>query len=191
MVIPSRWMAGGRGLDEFRADDARRQAHARTRRLSRSSTKSFPGVEIRGGVSYFLWDRDTRRAVRGARPFADGEAVGPTVARYLDEYDVFVRDNEAVPILREGASSEEASSTTRARVSARQAVRLAHELHGVSRDERGEGDSPALLHPNDAARRGLHRAQAISPRTRTSIDKWKVLVPTGCARDERRTRAAT
>ena len=51
-------MAGGKGLGRVPRGDARRQAPARTRRLSRSSTRSFPASRFAGGVCYFLWDRD-------------------------------------------------------------------------------------------------------------------------------------
>ena len=57
MVTPSRWFAGGKGLDDVPRADARRQPHAEHRRLS-EALRGFPGVKIRGGISYFLWDRD-------------------------------------------------------------------------------------------------------------------------------------
>ncbi|MDZ4656520.1 MAG: Eco57I restriction-modification methylase domain-containing protein, partial [Bythopirellula sp.] len=57
MVTPSRWFAGGRGLDEFR------QEMLTDRRLRSlvdypDSRDVFPGVDIAGGVSYFLWDSE-------------------------------------------------------------------------------------------------------------------------------------
>ena len=96
MVTPSRWFAGGRGLDEFRSQ------MLSDRRLTAlvdypNSAEVFPGVDIKGGVSYFLWDA-----------LADGECEvttvvagepGPTTRRFLDSYDVLIRRNEAIPIL--------------------------------------------------------------------------------------------
>jgi site-specific DNA-methyltransferase (adenine-specific) len=55
MVTPSRWFAGGRGLDEFRQEmltDRRMRALVDYP----DSREVFPGVDIAGGVSYFLWD---------------------------------------------------------------------------------------------------------------------------------------
>ena len=61
--------------------------------------EGFPGVKIRGGISYFLWDREHNGPLRGADKIGDGQPTGPAVARQLDAYDILVRRNEAVPIL--------------------------------------------------------------------------------------------
>ena len=57
MVTPARWFTGGRGLDAFRdemlTDDRIRVIHDYT-----SSSDCFPGVEIKGGICFFLWNRD-------------------------------------------------------------------------------------------------------------------------------------
>ncbi|HQL50619.1 MAG TPA: Eco57I restriction-modification methylase domain-containing protein [Kiritimatiellia bacterium] len=97
MIIPSRWFAGGKGLDDFRD----KMLH--DRRLSHlvdypKLYDGFPGVKIRGGVSYFLWDRDTSGPC-AVQTMWDGEPLGPPIKRFLDAYDVLVRRNEAVSIL--------------------------------------------------------------------------------------------
>lgn len=59
MIIPARWYAGGRGLDEFRKemleDTSLRVIHDFP-----DAADCFPGVQIKAGVCYFLWDRDTK-----------------------------------------------------------------------------------------------------------------------------------
>ena len=96
MVTPSRWFAGGRGLDEFRGE------MLSDRRLSvlvdfPNSAEVFPGVDIKGGVSYFLWDASAEG--KCAITTVVGGETGPTSERYLDSYDVLIRRNEAIPIL--------------------------------------------------------------------------------------------
>lgn len=56
MITPSRWFAGGLGLDEFRT----KMIADRRLKVLVDNPKiydCFSGVKIRGGVSYFLWDR--------------------------------------------------------------------------------------------------------------------------------------
>src|SRR6266487_5976314 len=67
--------------------------------------EGFPGVKIRGGISYFLWDRDYDGACE-VQTIWDGKPTGPAVARYLDGYDILVRRNEAVPILEKNQSEK-------------------------------------------------------------------------------------
>jgi hypothetical protein len=90
-VNPSRWMVGGKGLDDFR----KKMAKSKNVRL----IKHFPGddeifkeVSIKGGVNYFLWDKN----YNGDCNFIVGET---TTKRALDKYDVVVQDNNALPIL--------------------------------------------------------------------------------------------
>ena len=97
MITPSRWTAGGLGLNDYRANML---ADERIRVFVDYPVASelFPGVEIKGGVSYFLWDRDNpgkcqMTLIRGE------DVIGP-VERKLGEYDVLVRDSRALPILR-------------------------------------------------------------------------------------------
>lgn len=96
MVIPSRWMAGGRGLSEFRAEflgDRR----VRTLVDYENAKDVFPTVGIGGGICYFLWDRDNPGLCECAY-YRNGVPIGPH-PRALDEFDVFVRDKRAVDIL--------------------------------------------------------------------------------------------
>ena len=96
-VTPSRWMAGGKGLDKYRE---RMLSDKRMRNIVDYPKlyEGFPGVKIRGGISYFLWDRE-HNGPCAVQTIWDGQPTGPAVARYLDAYDVLVRRNEAVPIL--------------------------------------------------------------------------------------------
>lgn len=96
-VTPSRWMAGGKGLDGYRA---KMLADKRLRNIVDFPKlyEGFPGVKIRGGISYFLWDREHNGPCT-VQTLWDGQPTGPAVARHLDAFDILVRRNEAVPIL--------------------------------------------------------------------------------------------
>ena len=97
MVTPSRWMAGGKGLDKYRQkmlSDKRMKSIVDYPKLY----EGFPGVKIRGGISYFLWDRQHNGACE-IQTVWDGQPTGPAVKRYLNAFDVLVRRNEAVSIL--------------------------------------------------------------------------------------------
>lgn len=97
MVIPSRWMAGRRGLSEFRQEFL---SDKRVRVLIdyENAKEAFPTVGIGGGICYFLWDRDGSERCK-CTFHKNGDTVGP-LERTLDEFDVFVRDNRSVNILR-------------------------------------------------------------------------------------------
>jgi site-specific DNA-methyltransferase (adenine-specific) len=58
MIIPSRWFAGGKGLNDFRAEMLNDN---RIRKIVdfEDASECFPGVDIAGGICYFLWERDS------------------------------------------------------------------------------------------------------------------------------------
>ncbi len=107
MIIPSRWFSGGRGLDEFR-DEMLIDRRIRKIIDYPVSSECFPGVEIKGGVCYFLWDRDNQGhcEVKTLR----GEKVSSMIRPLLEKNsDVFIRYNEAIGILRKVFSKKETS----------------------------------------------------------------------------------
>jgi hypothetical protein len=125
-VTPSRWFAGGKGLDEYRE---RMLADHRMRSIVDFPKlyEAFPGVKIRGGISYFLWERDYDGPCT-VQTMWDGKPVGEPVSRYLDSFDVLVRRNEAVPILEKVRAKKE--PTLDARVSSRKPFGLATNFKG-------------------------------------------------------------
>ena len=132
MIIPSRWFAGGKGLDEFR------RKMLNDRRISHlvdypKLYDGFPGVKIRGGVCYFLWERDYDGPC-SVQTMWDGQPLGPPMQRRLDVYDVLVRRNEAVSILdkvRAYRVRGKAEATLDARVSSRKPFGFPTNFHGA------------------------------------------------------------
>ena len=109
MVIPSRWMAGGRGMDEFRKAMLG-DRHMRELVDYPAASDVFPGVEIKAGVCYFLWDA-THKGECKVTTIRGNEVLGP-IRRNLGEYDVFVRDARAVSILHKVLERNETSINT-------------------------------------------------------------------------------
>ena len=96
MIIPSRWFTGGRGLNEFR-ESMLTDGRNRVIVDYPDSTECFPGVDIAGGISYFLWSREYQGTCRFVSYFRGNRTEQE---RCLNEFDVFPRYNEAMPILR-------------------------------------------------------------------------------------------
>lgn len=96
MIIPSRWFGGGKGLNDFRAEML---ADKRIRELVdyENANDCFPGVDLAGGVCYFLWDRDHQGQCR-VKSIVNGNECSSV--RDLDEFNIFVRNSRAVPIVR-------------------------------------------------------------------------------------------
>ncbi|MBS9773778.1 MAG: Eco57I restriction-modification methylase domain-containing protein [Tenacibaculum sp.] len=99
MIVPSRWFAGGRGLDSFR------EQMLNDRRLKEihdypNASEVFPGVEIKGGVNYFLWQSDYKGDCL-IKTYEENKCVSE-MKRPLKEKntDIFIRINRAIPILR-------------------------------------------------------------------------------------------
>lgn len=96
MIIPSRWFAGGMGLNDFRE-----------KMLNDSKIKKivdfvdardcFPSVDIAGGVCYFLWDKSHNDECEVTTVL---KGVEQKSKRKLNEFDTFVRFSPAVSILR-------------------------------------------------------------------------------------------
>lgn len=98
MIIPSRWYAGGRGLDDFRNNML---SDKRIRYLYDfyDATKCFPGIDLSGGVCYFLWDRDN---AGDCKIITNNSIVGESKMNRLlkdDETNMFIRLNDAIPII--------------------------------------------------------------------------------------------
>ena len=105
MIAPSRWFAGGMGLDEFRvamlADDRLRSIDDYL-----SASDVFPGIGLKGGVNYFLWDRDNRGPCRVSTHFKDWPVSVTTRSLLEKGVDVFIRFNEGLSVLKKVAVVE-------------------------------------------------------------------------------------
>jgi len=166
-VTPSRWMAGGKGLNEYRE---RMLSDKRLREIVDYPKlyEAFPGVKIRGGISYFLWDRE-HNGPCSVQTIWDGEPTGPPVTRHLDAYDILVRRNEAVPILEKVQAKDE--PTLDERVSSRKPFGFATNFKGRT-SPTGLKDPIRLF----ANQRTAWVERAAIDTNAEWIDRWKVLM---------------
>lgn len=97
MIIPARWYAGGRGLDQFRSemlhDDRIRELHDFV-----NASDCFPGVEIKGGVCYFLWKRDDRGLCKVVS-HEDGKQTTDIRPLLEDGMETFIRSSHQISVL--------------------------------------------------------------------------------------------
>jgi site-specific DNA-methyltransferase (adenine-specific) len=170
MVTPSRWFAGGRGLDDFR------QEMLADRRLRcvvdyPDSREVFPGVDIAGGVSYFLWDSSWNDKCKVIT--MSGGETGPILSRYLSDYDILVRYNEAVTILEKvvGSSSPGEFDSLASQVSPIQPFSIRTKFRGAPSSD-GMAD-PVLIYQNGGT--GFIERDSI-PRNADWVDQWKVFL---------------
>ncbi|MEZ5265175.1 MAG: Eco57I restriction-modification methylase domain-containing protein [Acidimicrobiales bacterium] len=170
MVIPARWYAGGRGLDDFRREML---SDNRTRVLVDypDSREVFAGVDIAGGVCYFLWDSEWNDGCEVTTMRAGGP--GPTLKRHLDQYDILVRYNEAIPILEKVLRTPKGVkfASLASSVSPIQPFSLRTNFRGETSPEGMR--APVLLYQNGGI--GYIERAAI-PRNVEWVDDWKVFL---------------
>ncbi len=99
MIIPARWYAGGKGLDDFRNTMIHDTKISHLVDYPKASD-CFQGVEIKGGVCYFLWDRDKTNAdcmvITKRQDMADNIKTRPLK---IDNTDILIRNNDSISIL--------------------------------------------------------------------------------------------
>ena len=177
MVIPARWFAGGMGLDEFR------EAMLNDNRLREiydylTASDVFPGVGLKGGVCYFLWDRDNPGLCRVTTSYKD-EPQSISIRPLLEEgADVFIRFNEGLSILKKVAATEIGNIKSLALPEPKKFMRLvssigAFGLESTFRGKEHESKGDLKVYRNGGvgyvARSAITKEQAV-------FDKWKVFI---------------
>ena len=110
MIIPSRWFAGGRGLDNFR-QEMLKDDRSRVLVDYLDSRECFPTVDVAGGVCYFLWNRDQRGDCEVVSHVKRGVPTRATRPLLEPGADVFVRYNDGISILKKVVVVESGSGT--------------------------------------------------------------------------------
>lgn len=99
MIIPSRWMNGGFGLDDFR-DEMLNDHNIRVLYDFIDANDCFAGISLSGGVCYFLRDRDNEGLCNIYTNKGNNQVSHSK--RYLLEpgFSTYIRFNEALSILK-------------------------------------------------------------------------------------------
>lgn len=170
MIIPSRWMATGLGLKDFRESML---ADRRIRQIVdfERMDQVFPGVDFEGGACYLLWDRDNE-GLCSITTISGDEVIGP-VERSLGEFDILVRDSRSLSILKKILAKNEASITSI--LSADKEFGWTSNFTGFHAKPK-QGDVP--LHYNRSGKRlvGWIARENVT-KSAHLIDTWKVMVP--------------
>ncbi|MCK8114791.1 Eco57I restriction-modification methylase domain-containing protein [Anaerosoma tenue] len=177
MVIPARWFAGGKGLDEFR-ESMLSDNRLRSIDDHLSASDVFPGVGLKGGVCYFLWDRDNPGPCTVSTHFKDWPVSTSTRALLEPGADVFIRFNEGLSILKKVVAAESGQSDSISLPEGKRFDQLVSSskpfgLRTFFQGKSTKSPDDLLVHQNG----GIGYADRSSITAGTNlIDKWKVYV---------------
>ncbi|GIV86885.1 MAG: type III restriction endonuclease [Chloroflexus sp.] len=163
MIIPSRWFAGGKGLDEFRYKmlNDRHISHLIDYPIA---TDVFPGVRVIGGVCYFLWESDYEGPCEVTTHMNNQT---DTMIRPLNEFETFIRFNKAISIVKKVIKKNYPMMIDQ--VSSRKPF-------GLPTTARPSGKGDVRLYATKTV--GQIERSAITV-GEGMIDKWKVLISKG------------
>lgn len=163
MIIPSRWYSGGRGLDQFR-DEILKDKKIKFLVDFVDSRDCFPGVDIAGGVCYFLWDNSYSGLCQYTSHSKNGVSFKE---RKLDENTVFIRDNTSIDIISKVKGSKYMSE-----------VVFSSNPFGFRSFFRGKSSSKGLENPiSILTSKGIDFVERKEITSNIElIDKWKVVL---------------
>lgn len=154
MIVPSRWMIGGKGLDSFR-ERMMNDTHMKVCVDFKNSYDIFPGVDIAVGVNYFLWD---------------SEYIGGCnfngVERNLNDFDIVVRDVEALSIIKKIKKSSGTFLVDNVSVS---------KPYNIRTSEPPTKDGVLCLYTQSLGKQYVDNNSVIDKQN--NINKWKVIAP--------------
>ena len=171
MIIPSRWFVGGKGLDEFR-ESMINDKRLRILHDFLNASDCFPGIAIKGGVCYFLWDRDNPEECE-IITYENGEIISKMKRPLVEENtNIFIRFNEAIPIYKKVRKLKEKSFINF--VSSRKPFGFSSNF----RDFFPNGDKDSIkMYGNKVI--GYLTKKAKIPQNIGWIKKWKIFISFG------------
>lgn len=168
MITPSRWFSGGFGLDSFRSkmlhDKRIQELHDFP-----NAKDCFSDVEIKGGVSYFLWNSDWQGPCK-ISTCTEGKKDTSTRPLLEKDCDIFIRNNEAIPILRKVLSFQEKTFDTI--ISCQRPFGLPTNFSDLS--DAKQGDSLKVYANHKIGYLPIHYQ---IPKNQELINQWKLFTP--------------
>jgi len=171
MITPSRWFAGGKALDDFRS------RMLNDRRIKEivdfaNGREIFPTVNVEGGISYFLWDRDYQGDCLFTQ-MSDGQIVSKARRDLRDGKGVILRDNYASGIVKKISSDPDSKGSLAESFSASDP--FGQSIKTNFKDSKPEpfNDSIPLIYVNKVGFITRNQLQ----RNHDWVDHWKVLLP--------------
>lgn len=102
IIIPTRWFAGGKGLDVFRQsmlDDK----HIKELHDCLHPEEIFPDTNNRGGICYFLWDKEydncSPEKMKVVTHNGNNEVIEAVRSMKTRDLNIFIRNSSALSIL--------------------------------------------------------------------------------------------
>ncbi|MGA2091844.1 MAG: Eco57I restriction-modification methylase domain-containing protein [Sedimentisphaerales bacterium] len=159
MIIPSRWFAGGKGLDDFRKEMLNDN---RIRKIFdfEDANECFPGVDVAGGICYFLWERDSSGPCEVVNIHNEAKTVS---TRSMNDFETFIRHSQAVPIVRKVLEKQERRMHEQV---------SSYKPFGLRTFAKPQKTGDIILHWQKGE--GPYRRKEITVGTEM-IDKWKVI----------------
>ena len=169
MIIPARWYAGGKGLDEFR-NIMLNDKHIKVLHDFNNASECFPNVEIKGGVCFFLWEKDYSGLCEVITH--SNNTIISSMKRPLLENgcDSFIRQNEAISILRKVQKRNEESFASLVKP----AMTFGLRTYVTDFDSKVPTNNHTKVYANHCI--GYIKTSKISSGIEF-INKWKVLLP--------------
>jgi len=170
MIVPSRWFTGGFGLNDFRNKMAKSK-NFRELHDFLDASECFPGVEIKGGVNYFLWDRD----YKGKCDFythSNGEVYKST--RYLESDflpGMVIRDSKSIDIVKKILDNQLSKKRLTDIVGPQTPFGIS--TNDPAMHENKENDDIKIY----ALKKQLYIKDEKIQKNRSVIEKWKLFTP--------------
>ena len=161
MIVPSRWFNGGKGLDSFREEMLNDERMVEIDDFV-DSRDCFAGVDIPGGICYFLWNKDHSGHCIVTNILKNGDRV--TATRKLNEFPVFIRSNNALSIINKVRSFNEPDMST---------VVSSRKPFGIDSNVQFDDDGECYCR-NSSGIGKIKKSKIINGLF--MLDKWKVIV---------------